>query len=145
MEVVADGGCFVCGKDNPGGLQAVFKQEPETRSASCDLSLTETFQGWQGIVHGGLLATLLDETAVYACRCEVDQVVTAELQVKYKQPAKVGVTLRVFAKVRERKRNLFTVDAEVRQEEQLIAQAEVRVFALAQQPKTERNTLQVQQ
>jgi len=134
VEVVADGGCFVCGKENSGGLQAVFKQDPETRSASCELSLAETFQGWQGIVHGGMLATLLDETAVYACRNEVEQVVTAELQVKYKHPARVGVRLGIFAKVRERKRNLFTVDAEVRQENQLIAQAEVRLFALEVKP-----------
>lgn len=134
MEVIADGGCFVCGKENPGGLQAVFHQDAEARSAYCELSLAETFQGWQGIIHGGMLATLLDETAIYACRNEFDRVVTAELQVKYKQPARVGVNLRVFAKVRERKRNIFTVDAEARQEEQLIAQAEVRVFALAEKP-----------
>lgn len=132
MEVVADGGCFVCGKENPAGMQAVFQQDPETRSAYCELSLAETFQGWQGIVHGGMLATLLDETAVYACRNEVDRVVTAELQVKYKQPARVGVPLRVFASIRARKRNIFTVDAEVKQENRLIAQAEVRVFALAE-------------
>ena len=134
MEVVADGGCFVCGKENPGGLQAVFRQDPEGRSAQCEVTLEETFQGWQGIVHGGMLATLLDETAVYACRNEVDQVVTAELQVKYKQPARVGVPLRVMARIRERKRNIFTVDAEISQENQLIAQAEVRVFALAEKP-----------
>ena len=134
MEVVADGGCFVCGKENPGGLQAVFRRDPETRSAQCELTLAETFQGWQGIVHGGLLATLLDEAAVYACRNEVDQVVTAELQVKYKQPARIGVPLAVLARIRERKRNIFTVDAEISQGSQLIAQAEVRVFALGEKP-----------
>lgn len=134
MNVVADGGCFVCGKDNPGGLHAHFTQDPLTGSASCQLSLGETFQGWQGIIHGGMLATLLDETAIYACRNLVEQVVTAELQVKYKQPAKVGVDLMVSARVRGRKRNLFTVDAEVRQEGQMVAQAEVRVFALGTGP-----------
>lgn len=134
MNVVADGGCFVCGKDNPGGLHAHFTQDPLTVSANCQLSLGETFQGWQGIVHGGMLATLLDETAIYACRNQVDQVVTAQLQVKYKQPAKVGLDLMFSARVRVRKRNLFTVDAEVRQEGQLVAEAEVRVFALGNKP-----------
>lgn len=130
MEVIADGGCFVCGQENGGGLRAIFRQDPATRSASCELSLEPTFQGWQGIVHGGVLATLLDETAIYACRTEVDQVVTAELQVKYKLPAKTGVNLVFSATIRERKRNLFTVDAEIRQGDQLIASAEVKVFAL---------------
>lgn len=130
MNVIADGGCFVCGKENPRGLGASFTQDPATGSAHCQLSLGETFQGWQGIVHGGILATLLDETAIYACRNQVDQVVTAELQVKYRQPAKVGVDLLFSAKIRGRKRNLFTVDAEVRQEGELVAEAEVRVFAL---------------
>lgn len=134
MDVVADGGCFVCGQENPGGLQAVFQQDPEGRSAQCELSLAETFQGWQGMVHGGMLATLLDEAAVYACRNEVDQVVTAELQVRYKQPARVGVPLRVLGRIRERRKNIFTVDAEISQGSQLIAQAEVRVFALGEKP-----------
>lgn len=134
MNVVADGGCFVCGKDNPHGLQARFTQDPLTDSASCQLSLGESFQGWRGIVHGGMLATLLDETAIYACRNQVDQVVTAELQVKFKVPAKVGIDLMFFARVRGRKRNLFTVDAEVRQEGQMVAQAEVRIFALGAGP-----------
>lgn len=130
MKAIADGGCFVCGKENPAGLQAVFGQDPETGSARCRISLDAVFQGWQGVVHGGMLATLLDETAIYACRNQVEQVVTAELQVKYRQPAKVGVELEFSARIRERKRRLFTVDAEVRQEGKLIAEAEVRVFAL---------------
>jgi uncharacterized protein (TIGR00369 family) len=136
MEVVADGGCFACGPENTGGLRGVFHQEPASRSARCELSLAPTFQGWQGIVHGGVLATLLDETAVHACRAEVEQVMTAELGIKYRSPAKIGVVLMTRATIRERRRNLFIVDAEIRQGETLIASAEVKVIALNRSPQS---------
>ncbi len=130
MEVQEDRGCFVCGPDNPSGLNARFEQDAANRSAHCTIRLPGTFQGWQGIVHGGILATLLDETAIYACRTEEEQVVTAEIQVKYRQPARIGIDLVASAVVRERKRKVFTVEAMLHQEGQLVAEAEVKIYAL---------------
>ena len=62
MTLAADGKCFACGADNPIGLKLQFECEGDdyvTRFLTA-----EEHSGWAGLVHGGLLATLLDEVMV---------------------------------------------------------------------------------
>ena len=72
--------CFVCGQENSGGLQARFRTNPEAGRAECRLVIPSTFQGWQGMVHGGIISALLDEVAIQACHGAEEDLLTAELQ-----------------------------------------------------------------
>lgn len=81
------GGCFACGKANPHGLQLPIQQAGD--HVELDWAVPSRFQGWQGIVHGGIVATILDELCAWAGTAAGFDVVTAELQVRWRQPLHV--------------------------------------------------------
>lgn len=131
MEIQEDGYCFVCGPQNPIGLKARFVIDRPSRSARCDLQLAREFQGWENVVHGGMLSSLLDEAAIYACRSVGDKFVTAELQVKFRKPVTVGKPLVVSARVVSEKRKLLAVEGQLEQGGDICAEAQVKVFRLS--------------
>ena len=55
--------CFGCGRDNTIGLKLDFHQEGE--SVRAEFIPGEMYQGWPGVVHGGLICTMLDEVIGY--------------------------------------------------------------------------------
>jgi len=130
VDVREDGYCFVCGPQNPIGLKARFAIDPDTKSSRCELQLSREFQGWENVVHGGMLSSLLDEAAIYACRSCGKRFVTAELKVTFRKPVAVGVPLMVSAQVVNQKRKLFEVQAQLEQEGEICAVAEVKAFRL---------------
>ena len=83
MQILDDGRCFVCGKDNPIGLKAVFTRDAELRRAETKVLIPELFQGWQGITHGGIISALLDEICAQACMVSGMTVVTGEMKLRY--------------------------------------------------------------
>lgn len=130
MEIADDARCFVCGSENSRGLQAKFEIDPEQLSSRCLISLPGDFQGWQNVVHGGVLATLLDEASIYACRTTAPQCVTAELSVRYKKPVPVETPLEVSAKVVEQKKRVFLVEAAIAVDGTVHVEASTKVFRL---------------
>ena len=50
--------CLICGKDNPIGLKAHVQVDEQAHSATCRVAVPAEFQGWQGIVHGGIIGAL---------------------------------------------------------------------------------------
>ncbi|MEO0074443.1 MAG: PaaI family thioesterase, partial [candidate division WOR-3 bacterium] len=80
--------CFACGRQNRNGLQLPIQQT--TEGVKLSFVFDERFAGWAGIVHGGIVATVLDELLAWACRVAGHDAVTAELQVRFRQPLKVG-------------------------------------------------------
>ncbi len=84
-------GCFVCGQDNRFGLQARFLYDGGR--AICEISPSAQFEGWRGILHGGVTSSLLDEVMIKAIMASDVYVVTAELTVKYQRPAPMGQRL----------------------------------------------------
>ena len=132
LQVLADRGCFVCGDENPAGLQIQFKVDVKNGAASSRVVLDQRFQGWQGVVHGGILATLLDEVAIYACRGQGEQFVTAEINVRFRKPVKVGSIIDLKGRILENRRKLYRVESSIEIKGILYAEAEVRVMCLDQ-------------
>ena len=54
--------CFVCGVKNPVGLKMVFEQTGPGE-VSAVITVPEHFEGYPGVVHGGITAAMLDEAA----------------------------------------------------------------------------------
>ncbi|MDJ0654033.1 MAG: PaaI family thioesterase [Xanthomonadales bacterium] len=52
--------CFVCGRKNPSGLRMVFHDNGDDQVVS-EYTVGDQYQGYPGIVHGGILASMLDE------------------------------------------------------------------------------------
>ncbi len=130
MDVVDDGRCFVCGKDNPIGLKARFIVDPDQRRAETTVQIAEHFQGWQGITHGGIISALLDEICAQACMCSGMQVVTSELKLRYRAPVPTGASLRVIGEVVGERRRLVEVKGRAELEGQVVAEAQVTMFRL---------------
>ena len=107
--------CFVCGMRNPFGLQV--KPQIENAGACVRIECTppEHLQGWADILHGGILSTLLDEAITYVGIGTFDQhAVTAQLEVRFRNPAPTGVKLFVSAERIKVSRRLVEAKAEVR-------------------------------
>lgn len=97
--------CFVCGKSNPQGLKLEFFEE-ENRIVTHFHPLT-VHQGWPGFVHGGIIASILDETIGRAGFLIDAWTMTGRLEVRYRQPAPIDQELTFVGMiVRERGRAL---------------------------------------
>lgn len=94
MEVKDDNRCFVCGSDNERGLKLSFTVEDG--EAYTEFTPPFYFQGYAGILHGGIVSTLLDEVMVKATKRKV---VTVELAVKFIKPVPIGEKVVFYGKV----------------------------------------------
>ena len=98
--------CFACGTLNTHGMQLEIHIE-EGRS-STELRLAQRFEGWEGIAHGGILCTILDEVMAWSLVGADNWGVTARLAVDFKRPVWVGRTIRAEGWVTELRRRLVT-------------------------------------
>ena len=73
----------------------------------------ERFQGAPGIVHGGLVAALLDEACGQVARTAVTPSVTSRLEVRYLAPVPVEAAVRVSAEIVEAREGRVTAEATV--------------------------------
>lgn len=130
QRVEADSACFVCGPQNPIGLQAQFSTDRDACSSHATLELSGNYQGWQDVIHGGILASLLDEACIYACRAKAEQCVTAELQVRYRKPVSVGDVIVVTGQLIDSSRKIWQASAQLKVKDTLYAEATAKVFVL---------------
>jgi uncharacterized protein (TIGR00369 family) len=87
--------CFGCGGANARGMQLTFEQDDAARRIRGSFRVTADYQGGTGFVHGGIVATLLDEVMAKVSRFEGDHAVTGELTVEYVKPVPVDRDLLV--------------------------------------------------
>ncbi len=119
--------CFVCGKQNPVGLKAQFKYGEG--KAYSELSLSKEYQGWSGIIHGGIIFALLDEACVYAGNSLGYNTVTAELKVRFKKPLEPEEKILVEAQANLVKSKLIEAIAKIKDSQgNLIAEAEGKLI-----------------
>jgi acyl-coenzyme A thioesterase PaaI-like protein len=102
--------CFACGRRNDSGLQLTFRREGDRILA--EYLPHERFQGFPGVLHGGVLATMLDETLSRTGAMRQEWLMTGKLEVRYRRPAPVDKPLRIWGEiVRERKGAIDAVGA----------------------------------
>ena len=109
MKLGVDDMCFACGKANPIGLKLDFAFEGDEYVTHFEVK--REYQGWQGIVHGGLLATVLDETMARMLWEKDRNAITGRLSVRYLEPVKVGDSLTVRARITKDHSRLIETEA----------------------------------
>ncbi|MDA8343866.1 MAG: PaaI family thioesterase [Thermaerobacter sp.] len=77
-------GCFACGTDSSRGMHLQFRADGE--GVMAETQTDSSWVGWQGLVHGGLLATLMDEAVGWAVAAIGKTGLTARLSVRYLLP-----------------------------------------------------------
>ena len=130
MKVASDQNCFVCGPENRIGLNANFLVDEQNRTSEVSVSLPESYQGWQGVVHGGIISALLDEAAIYACRPILLHGVTAELNIRFRKPVPTKTEVKIQAAVVSLKRKIALVRSSMFCNGELMAEADVKVLLL---------------
>jgi acyl-coenzyme A thioesterase PaaI-like protein len=99
--------CFACGTLNVNGIGLVHHVEPG-RSWT-ELTLDRRFEGWEGIVHGGIVSTILDEVMAWSLVGQDSWGVTARMSVEFRRPVEVGTPIRADGWVtRDRRRIVET-------------------------------------
>jgi uncharacterized protein (TIGR00369 family) len=98
MAHAAQNRCFGCGKANPIGLQLEFFLA-EDGSVVCLAAVADTFEGPVGYVHGGMIATLLDEAMSKAVRARGFTAMTRQMEVDYLRPVPSGSPIRLEGSV----------------------------------------------
>ena len=93
LELTDDRMCFGCGVKNRRGLKLAFDLDRGARRIRTDWTPTREFQGYAGIVHGGILALILDELLGNLLWGLKKPSVTAEFMVRFRRPARVGVPI----------------------------------------------------
>ena len=116
--------CFVCGQNNPSGLRLRF--ETDGSLVRTRFLPSEAVIGFPGVVHGGILSTVLDEVMVWACGVQTQRFAyCAEINVRFLAPARPGDELTGIGRLVENRRNrIFRATGEIRSAtDQLLASA----------------------
>ncbi len=87
--------CFVCGPDNPHGLQISFRMDGDICRA--EYTPPEHYCGFDGVTHGGILFSMLDDVMANWLYLQGDSAYTGKCEIRYREPAATGVTYRLEA------------------------------------------------
>lgn len=102
--------CFVCGPDNPHGLKVQFHCE-ESGVVTAAWVPRAAWEGFSGIVHGGIVSTVLDEAMSKAVASTGSGALTGELRVRFRRPVTTGDGFLVSGRVVHRRRQLIETEA----------------------------------
>jgi acyl-coenzyme A thioesterase PaaI-like protein len=103
--------CFACGTLNEHGLRLTLHLEPGV--AWIETSLDRRFEGWEGIAHGGITTTILDEVMAWSVISSDAWGVTARMQVDFRRPVPIGRAIRATGRLVRDRRRLFDTEAEL--------------------------------
>jgi acyl-coenzyme A thioesterase PaaI-like protein len=109
--------CFFCSPSslNPLGLHMVF--EPISSGARAVITVSRTFQGYPGMIHGGILSGILDETMAYAGIFALHRLpVTKKLEVCFRAKVQAQKLFSCEARVDFRRDAEYQASAEIRDE-----------------------------
>ncbi|NWF91896.1 MAG: PaaI family thioesterase [Syntrophaceae bacterium] len=113
MKFESYGNCFVCGEKNPGGLHLKFDIDKERQTLKTIFTAGPNFQGWDGIVHGGIISTLLDEAMAKLSYELGYNTVTVSLEIRFKKPAPILEPLFVHGEIIEVNKRLVRAKARI--------------------------------
>ena len=102
---VAPHHCFACGTLNTHGMGLILHVEPDR--AWTDLTLEPRFQGWDGIAHGGILATVLDEVMAWSLAGADNWGVTARMSIEFRKPVPLETPLHAEGWIAEQRRRVI--------------------------------------
>jgi uncharacterized protein (TIGR00369 family) len=103
--------CFACGTLNTHGLHL----ELHAGDDRCwvEITLADRFEGWEGIAHGGIVCTLLDEVMAWAVVDHDIWGVTARMQVDFRKPVPIGRAIRAEGRVTGVRRRIVETEGAV--------------------------------
>jgi uncharacterized protein (TIGR00369 family) len=133
--------CFGCGGANARGMKLTFEQDDSTKRIRGAFKLGAEYQGGPGFIHGGIIATVLDEAMGKVSRFRGVRAVTAELVVEYLKPVSVDAPLVIEAyEVEKTGRNLHFIGEIRNQAGDLLARGRGRFVVIEPREPRVKNT-----
>lgn len=118
-----DDGCFACGRENPIGLH-LDSFDLSDGEVSAVFHPRSDYRGAGKALHGGVAATALDEILVWAgILIERVMSVTGTMEVRYRRPVEVGDSIRLRARVEERRGRRMKLSGDLMVGDQICVQA----------------------
>ena len=102
--------CFVCGPDNPHGMHLAF-QTNEGGEMIAEWIPELEMEGYEGIVHGGIVSTVLDEAMAKAVDATGAEALTAELRVRFRKQVCSGSRVHVRGWIEGRNKRMINTEA----------------------------------
>lgn len=128
--------CFVCGTDNPLGLRIRFRLDGDVCRG--EFTPGEWHAGFDGVTHGGILFSVLDDVMANWLFLQGARGLTAKCEIRYRQPLPVGAPIRAECRLKQRKGRLFVLESSLARQDDgsLVATAEASfmVHALGRLP-----------
>jgi uncharacterized protein (TIGR00369 family) len=104
--------CFVCGQDNPIGLKAIFVEDGDCVVAQ--FTPREEHQGYPGLMHGGLISTLLDEVLARTAFFNDFWSVTVKMETRFHHPVAIGERLTIMGEIVRQRSRVLEAHGEIR-------------------------------
>ncbi|MFZ0301516.1 MAG: PaaI family thioesterase [Terracidiphilus sp.] len=104
--------CFGCGPANPAGLHLEFQLATDL-SVVCLAQVSDDFSGHPGYLHGGIIATLLDEAMSKSVRARNALAMTRELHVEYLRPVPSLTPIRIEGRIVKHEGRKFWAEAAI--------------------------------
>jgi uncharacterized protein (TIGR00369 family) len=109
--------CFVCGRENPLGLKARWESDLHAKEVRTHVVIPEHFNGYPGVVHGGIVTAILDEAMARSVLVDGgfdDLLVTAKLEVTFRRPTPTNTPVTAVARLVRRAGSRAMAEAELR-------------------------------
>ncbi len=120
--------CFACGAENPSGLHLSFASVGDDE-IECSFVASRELQGYNGVLQGGLVATLLDSAMTNVLLQRNIAGRTAHMEIRFRHPVPVGKKIAVRGRLEISRGRLHVVSAEIVHGRKLLAEARAKFMA----------------
>lgn len=114
-----DGYCFACGQNNTAGLKLKFVLDKEN-CLNTEFHFSKNHQGYKNIVHGGIIALILDELMGNLCHKLGKNAIGAQIEVRFKQPSFINSTLYFKSWLEKEEKRIIYAKAEAKNKQGLV-------------------------
>ena len=117
--------CFACGSNNGMGLGLKFYKH-EDGTIFGNFFADPKFEGYSGIIHGGIIATLLDSAMTHCLLMQDIPALTGRLSIKYSTPIRTGTVVKLEARIVNQFHEMFILEGKALVNGKRVASAEAK-------------------
>jgi acyl-coenzyme A thioesterase PaaI-like protein len=116
--------CFACGVNNGMGLGLKFYEEDG--AVFGNFFADPKYEGYSGIIHGGVIATLLDSAMTQCLLMKDISALTGRLSIKYSTPIRTGTVVKLEAKIVDQFHKIFILEGKALVDGKRVASAKAK-------------------
>jgi acyl-coenzyme A thioesterase PaaI-like protein len=117
--------CFACGSNDGMGMGLKFYKHKDG-TVFGNFFADPKYEGYSGIIHGGIVATLLDSAMTHCLLMKDIPALTGRLSIKYSIPIRTGKVVKVEARIVDELRGIFILQGKALVDGKRVASAEAK-------------------